>query len=841
MATFNGTVGNNTFTGTAADDVYNYGNVTFSGATITAGRGLDTITTNGGFDTLNFGNVAIDYVYGTRVGNDFYLYLQPTTDWNDSTAVTTLGGVRVVNFFAADGSGVIDRLNLADGHANFTYTNGVMRVLVYNTSDVLMHGNVEGWDANDSLVGTAVDDYLGGKLGNDTLSGLAGNDEMEGGDGNDLLIGGAGNDTLWGGAGTDTVSYTGANGSVSVNLLAGTGAGVGATNVGNDTLFDIERATGGNGNDTLLGSAGANVLNGGAGNDTLVGDAGNDSLLGGAGGDYFDASAGASATAGQGNDTIDGGTVTDKVNYIDGNTVGYINSGNAVSVNLATGTANDGFGGTDTLRNINFVRGSAFNDTLTGKTGLGSGFEQFWGNGGNDTINGGVIVDTLNGTDGNRVAYDQLSAAVVVDLQAGTATGQGSDTLININQVRGSNLGDTIRGSNSTTITEQIEGRGGNDVLDGRGGTDFVRYQYAAAGVNVNLATGVGNAGAGDVDSLANFEGIRGSNFGDTLTGGNAANAALEFFRGMGGDDTIDGGAGYDRVDYVDSVKGVSVTLGGAAAGTAQDGQAILGGQVVAAGTVGATYGTDTLLNIEGVRGSDFNDTLTGSNIATLEVFEGRKGNDIIDGNGGLDRAGYFQATSGVTVTLGLNGADGSASDGYGTTDILRDIEYVQGSRDFADKLTGNQLANLLDGQGGNDTLSGGAGNDTLLGGGGADLLIGGSGKDVLTGNAGLDLFRFSAALNATTNVDRITDFVVADDTIQLDDAVFAGVGPLGALSAGAFRTGTAAADASDRVIYDSATGKLYFDADGNGAGAQVLFATLTAGTALTVTDFVIV
>ena len=217
------------------------------------------------------------------------------------------------------------------------------------------------------------------------------------------------------------------------------------------------------------------------------------------------------------------------------------------------------------VRNINFVRGSNFNDQITGASGLNSGFEQFWGNNGNDTINGGVIVDTLNGTDSNRAAFDGLpqQVAVVVDLQAGTAVGQGNDVLININQVRGSGLADTISGSNRTDVAETIEGRGGNDVLDGRGGLDYVRYQYATNGVNVNLATGVGNAGAGDVDTLANFEGIRGSNYGDVLTGGNTANNALEFFRGMGGNDTIDGGAGIDRVDYVDSVQAVVVTLGG--------------------------------------------------------------------------------------------------------------------------------------------------------------------------------------------------------------------------------------------------------------------------------------
>jgi Ca2+-binding RTX toxin-like protein len=110
----------------------------------------------------------------------------------------------------------------------------------------------------------------------------------------------------------------------------------------------------------------------------------------------------------------------------------------------------------------------------------------------------------------------------------------------------------------------------------------------------------------------------------------------------------------------------------------------------------------------------------------------------------------------------------------------------------------------------------------------------------VLTGGAAPDLFRFTGTLSATANVDRITDFVAADNTIQLDDAMFAGIGTVGALSADACRAGTDTADTSDRVIYDIATGSLYFDADGNGAAAQVLFATLIAGTVLSVANFVI-
>ena len=111
---------------------------------------------------------------------------------------------------------------------------------------------------------------------------------------------------------------------------------------------------------------------------------------------------------------------------------------------------------------------------------------------------------------------------------------------------------------------------------------------------------------------------------------------------------------------------------------------------------------------------------------------------------------------------------------------------------------------------------------------------------DVLTGGAGLDSFVFDFAPNRITNVDSITDYNVADDRFLLDDAAFAGIGATGALGAARFKLGTAATDADDRIIYDAATGKVYFDANGNGAGGQIHFATVAIGTALTASEFVV-
>jgi Ca2+-binding RTX toxin-like protein len=146
-----------------------------------------------------------------------------------------------------------------------------------------------------------------------------------------------------------------------------------------------------------------------------------------------------------------------------------------------------------------------------------------------------------------------------------------------------------------------------------------------------------------------------------------------------------------------------------------------------------------------------------------------------------------------------------------------------------------------LAGAGGTDPLVGAGGKDTLNGGGGNDRLEGDAGKDTLTGGTGKDKFEFDTALNASTNVDRITDFQPVDDTIQLDRTIFTKLAT-GNLAAGAFHEGSAAHDSSDRIVYNEDTGSLYYDADGNSSGSSaILFATLVGTPTLTAADFFIV
>lgn len=154
-----------------------------------------------------------------------------------------------------------------------------------------------------------------------------------------------------------------------------------------------------------------------------------------------------------------------------------------------------------------------------------------------------------------------------------------------------------------------------------------------------------------------------------------------------------------------------------------------------------------------------------------------------------------------------------------------------------ADRLAGDQFNNAIYGAQGNDNVSAGLGNDIIFGGTGKDTLAGGSGKDV---------FVFDTKPNKRTNLDKITDFVVKDDTIYLDNAVFKklGKGSLdkpGKLSKSFFTVGDAAKDANDYLFYNKKTGVLYYDADGSRAGQAVEIATLKKGLAMTYKDFFVI
>ena len=201
------------------------------------------------------------------------------------------------------------------------------------------------------------------------------------------------------------------------------------------------------------------------------------------------------------------------------------------------------------------------------------------------------------------------------------------------------------------------------------------------------------------------------------------------------------------------------------------------------------------------------------------DTLMGGAGADYLSGGTGTDRAAYSSATKAVIVSL----SNPSINSGDAAGDTYNSIENLTGSN-YNDALNGNSAKNAINGGAGNDTIKGYAGNDTL------------------TGYSGADSFVFNTALNASTNVDTIADFSVTADTIQLDDAVFAAL-TAGTLASAAFRANTTglAGDASDRIIYETDTGELYYDANGNASGGGVLFAKVGVGLSLTNGDFVVI
>lgn len=213
----------------------------------------------------------------------------------------------------------------------------------------------------------------------------------------------------------------------------------------------------------------------------------------------------------------------------------------------------------------------------------------------------------------------------------------------------------------------------------------------------------------------------------------------------------------------------------------------------------------------------------TGNGLAN--TLTGNSGNNVLDGKGGADtmagKAGddtYVVERAGDKVTEGVDQGTDSIRSSV-TYTLPSNVENLVLTGTGAINGTGNALANKITGNGADNVINGGAGSDTLA------------------GRAGRDSFLFNKPLGST-NIDKITDFVPADDTIRLENAVFTALTTTGTLASAAFVTGTAATTAAHRIIYDPATGNVRYDADGAGGAAAVRFALLPAKPALSRTDF---
>lgn len=201
---------------------------------------------------------------------------------------------------------------------------------------------------------------------------------------------------------------------------------------------------------------------------------------------------------------------------------------------------------------------------------------------------------------------------------------------------------------------------------------------------------------------------------------------------------------------------------------------------------------------------------------------------------------GLFVDLSGGHRVISVTGLSIRAVDLFDQVEAGNSVQAFNMLLAGHDQITGGSGNDRLYGHTGNDVLRGAGGRDILLGDVGNDDLFGGAGNDVLTGGRGQDDFVFNTAPSGSTNFDRITDFSAVDDRILLENAVFTRLAA-GGLAASQFVLGTQAQDANDRIIYQRATGTLWYDRDGTGGAAKVAFADLADGTALTAADFLVI
>jgi Ca2+-binding RTX toxin-like protein len=854
-----GYAGNDQLIGGGGDDTLNggSGNDTLSGGDgndyLSGGAGADTI--DGGAGTANSvsfgGTTGVNVNLETGVGlggdaqGDTYVNIQAVYGTSFDDVIT--GDAQANWIFAYDGNNVIDgkggndsivtgsgndiiiggagnnSINGGAGIDTASYVSSATAVTVNLT--IAGYQLVTGTSSYDSLTnienltGSAFADTLTGDVNANVIDGGAGDDIMNGGAGNNTLIGGAGNDwfytgtsaeTFNGGSGFDTLYYYTSVAGVNINLATNV---VSAGDAQGDSVTGIENIYG--------SSIGNNVLIGDLNNNYLAGFAGNDTISGGAGDDTID--------AGTGTDLLDGGAGVD-ILY-------YWRSTTGVTVNLATNTVSGGEATGDTISNFEGVYGSnTGNDNLTGD----ANYNIMIGYGGNDFITGGASGDYIDGGAGTDTAnYSSSTVGVTVNLNltiAQTSTGDASgDILLNIENVSGSTLADTLTGDGNANViagdsgNDWITGGAGADSLDGGAGSDTADYTGSLVGVTVNLNLVTAQVSAGDAsgDILLNFESLRGSDTGNDILNGNSGfnyffgNGGNDIITGGAGGDYIDGGAGNDTASFTNSTLGVTVNLN------------LTTAQVSTGDASGVT-----LIGIENLTGSASADTLTGD--ANANSLNGGDGNDLLIGGAGadtltgglgIDTVSYAASSAAVTVNLGNPGTPNGGGDASG--DLIYSIENIIGSN-FADTLVGDAAANSLDGGIGNDYIYGNDGNDTLNGGAGNDWLFGGTGADIINGGADLDAASYwDSVLGVTVDLSLTTGQVSSG---YASGDVLSGIEILeGSRTAGDTLTG----DANDNFFYGRGGNDIINGGGGNdriygGDGAD----TINGGAGIDTADY---
>ncbi len=654
---------------------------------------------------------------------------------------------------------------------------------------------------------------------------------------------------------------------------------------------DADVLTGTDAEDAIYGLEGDDSLDGGLGNDLLDGGLGDDVLNGGSD-SYADTGSG-----GKGGKGTYGGT----------DTVSYASAASAVVVNLKSGTATGG-AGNDTLLNIEYLIGSQFDDMLTGSDSWnilmgGEGNDSLYGGYSNDTLDGGLGNDVLDGGSDAYVIngkgkseyfsggldtadYTNAAGAVVVNLQSGTATGgAGTDTLLNIDNLIGSQFDDVLTGdANANNLSggdgndnlyggegdDSLYGGEGDDSLYGGGGVDryfvdqvgdvvvenadegwdviyaSVSYTLPAAvedlwlmgdainGVGNDLNNNIlGNNGNNMLEGGLGSDNFYGGEGNDSLYGGEGADS----LDGGDGADTLYGGAG-DDVYYVNQVGDVVVE-------NADEGWDVIYASV--SYTLPATVevlwfmGGGTVIAGASLNGNDLNNTIFGDN--GNNMLDGVGGSDTLQGGEGNDTY-IVNSVTDTVMELAGGGTDliKSAvsynlanSDGIDYDSAYDNVENLTLTGKAAINGTGNALNNLLTGNKAANILNGAEGNDTL---------IGGLGKDNLTGGFGADKFKFNVITETGTTAttrDMITDFSHAQkDKIDLSvidaNKIFAGNNAFSAPPVGGAFSGVFANP-----------GELYFDKTAhilygnNDADSAADFSIKLAGVnSLTASDFVL-
>jgi Ca2+-binding RTX toxin-like protein len=444
------------------------------------------------------------------------------------------------------------------------------------------------------------------------------------------------------------------------------------------------------------------------------------------------------------------------------------------------------------------VIGTNNSETLDASDGVTGGDDLIHGLGGNDTIY------TL---DGNDIVYG----------------GSGNDDILGENGI------DTLFGESGNddlvggADEDHLVGGAGADDLDGGADYDYAIYTDSAAGVIVNLETGLGDGGTAVGDTLTDIENLIGSAHNDALIGDDTGN----WFAGEDGDDTLQGDDGDDSLygdspaarfsagstwsifdfiwhnelavgndtlkggggdDYLNGGNGNDTLRGGGGADdlwgdeesyliegndTAAYNDSAAGVTVSLAtglGSGGDAEG-DELWSIENLTGSGYADDLDGDDGANElrgldgnDTLSGGDGDDTLDGGAGVDTATYTDSIENVTISL-LDGTGAFGARG----DTFISIENLTGSS-HTDWLGGDDGANVLDGRGDDDTLEGAGGADTLYGRSGDDELEGGRGEDTVNGDSGIDTASYASS-SAGVSISLLNDTAAGGDAAgdQLD------------------------------------------------------------------------